>query len=200
MSRLCCLFRAYLSLFSSCKPSDRNSRSCSSLCFYSQCHFHPALYVFLSLQIFLLLFSQFLSFLFFVFDIRLSFLIICFGATFTYFKSLYFDFKKLRIFRELFISQDHTFDFLPCFWLASTVMRLVKWSPRLRAVPANSSQFLEVVSYIVPYGFSFLISTSTFKYTLARHSCHRMNALFLIPRNDRPKLTKDENKISLQVF
>ena len=64
------LFRTSLSLFSSCK-SDLNSRSCSITfcCFYSQCHFHLATHVFLSLQIFPLLFSHFLSFLFFVFDI-----------------------------------------------------------------------------------------------------------------------------------
>ena len=39
------------------------------LCFYPQCHFHLAAHVFMSLQIFPLVFSNFLSFLFFVLDI-----------------------------------------------------------------------------------------------------------------------------------
>ena len=70
MSWLCCHSRASLSLFCSCKSSDLNSRSCSSfsrrkpitsqikiqLCFYPQCHFYLAPYVFMSLQIFPLLF------------------------------------------------------------------------------------------------------------------------------------------------
>ena len=92
MSWLCWLSRTFLSLFSPCKSSDLNSRSCSSLSrrklstsmllfFYHQCHFHLAHYVFLSLQIFPLLFSHFLSFLFFVFDIKQSFLSICFCSS-----------------------------------------------------------------------------------------------------------------------
>ena len=70
MSWLCCHSRASLTLFCSSKASDLNSRSCSSfsrrkpitsqlkiqLCFYPQCHFHLAPYVFMSLQIFPLLF------------------------------------------------------------------------------------------------------------------------------------------------
>ena len=79
-------------------------------------------------------------------------------------------------------------------WLASTFMTLVKWSLRLRVVPANSSEFFEVIGYILPYDSSFLTSTFTFKYTLARHACHQMNVLFLIPWHDRPKLTKGEKK------
>ena len=108
MSWLCCLSRFSLWLFSSCKSSDLNSRSCSSFsgrkpttselhllhCIYSKCHFHLS-------RSFPLLFSHFLSSLFFVFNIRLSFLIICFGSTFTFLKSLYKVFEKLVIFREL---------------------------------------------------------------------------------------------------
>ena len=65
MSWLCCFSRASLSLFSSCKSSDLGLRSCSSLsrrkpttselhllvCFYPQCPFQLAPYVFLSPQI-----------------------------------------------------------------------------------------------------------------------------------------------------
>ena len=46
--------------------------------------------------------SLFLSFLFFVFDIRLSFLSICFGYKFNFFKYLCNVFNKLLIFREIF--------------------------------------------------------------------------------------------------
>ena len=113
MSWLCCPSRVFLSLFYYFKSSDLNWRFCSSfsrreritllnllLCSYPQCHLHLAPYVFMSLQIFALLFiTYFLCFLFFCFDIRLSFLSICFSSTFTFFKSLHKVFKKLLIFR-----------------------------------------------------------------------------------------------------
>ena len=46
-------------------------------------------------------FFSFLELSFFRFRYRLSFLSICFGSTFTFFKSLYNVFRKLLIFREL---------------------------------------------------------------------------------------------------
>ena len=61
-----------------------------------------SLHVFVSLQIFLLLFFSFIEFLFFVLYIRLSFLSICFGSAFIFVKSPCKVFKKLLISRELF--------------------------------------------------------------------------------------------------
>ena len=78
-------------------------------------------------------------------------------------------------------------------------VRVVKWSLRLLAVTANSSQSFEVIGYILPYGSSFPTSRSTFKYTLARHSSHHMNVLFHIQQYDRPK-EGGKQKISLQVI
>ena len=69
--------------------------------FHHQCHFHLALYVFFSLQIFNGFFLISWAF-FFVVDTRLSFLSIYFRSTFTLFKSLCKVFKKLLIFRKLF--------------------------------------------------------------------------------------------------
>ena len=55
-----------------------------------------SLHVFVSLQIFLLLFFSFIEFLFFVLYIRLSFLSICFGSAFIFVKSPCKVFKKLQ--------------------------------------------------------------------------------------------------------
>ena len=71
-------------------------------------------------------------------------------------------------------------------------MRVVKRSLRLRAGTANSSQLFEIIGYILRNDSSSPASRFTFRYTLARHSFHHMNVLFLIPRHDRPK--EGENK------
>ena len=119
MSWLCCLFRASISLFFSCKSSDLNSWPCASFSrikriksnhlwtspstmFLSPVTLSSCTSRFLSLQFFPLLFSHFLSFIFFRFCYTLSFLSICFGSMFTFFKSLCNVFKKLLILREIF--------------------------------------------------------------------------------------------------
>ena len=52
--------------------------------------------------VFSLFFFSFLELSFYRFRYRLSFLGICFGSTFTFFKSLCNVFKKLLVFREIF--------------------------------------------------------------------------------------------------
>ena len=76
---LYCLFRDSISLFSSCKSSDLNSRSCSSFCrrksttpsttFLSPVSLSSCSSRFFVSPIFPLAFSNFLNFLFFVLDI-----------------------------------------------------------------------------------------------------------------------------------
>ena len=51
------------------KKTNHNFKLHLLLCFYPQCRFHLAAHVFLSLQIFPLVFPNFLTFLFFVLDI-----------------------------------------------------------------------------------------------------------------------------------
>ena len=166
MSWLCCLSRASLSLFSSCQFTNLNSRSCSSLswrkpntfelhhllCCYPQCHSHLAHYVFLSLQIFPLIFF-FISWVsFFSFLLWRSFLIICFGSTLTFFRSLYNVIKKLFTSRELFTPWAGAFDFSCCFDLY-LFMRVAKWSLRLRAVTPNFlrlSKLLAILCHTAP--------------------------------------------------
>ena len=106
MSWLCSLYRASLSLFFSCKSSDLNLRPCSSFfrikriktyhfwttpstMFLSPVSLSYCTSSFLSLQIFPLLFSYFLSFLFWTFFFFLSGQKVQFSISFTSFtKSL----------------------------------------------------------------------------------------------------------------
>ena len=92
MSWLYHLSRVSLSLFSSCKPSDLNSRSCSSFLEENQPRLSKPPTLFLppvslsscplrfhvSQNCSIAFFSYFLSFLFFVVNVRLSLLSICF--------------------------------------------------------------------------------------------------------------------------
>ena len=208
MSWLCFLSWAYFLLFSSCKPkftiffkfflkkTNHFWTTPSTLFLFPVSLSSWSLRFLISLNLFVSFFSI-LELSFFRFRFQTVF--------FDYLLWFYVYFLQISLLwlQEVAYLQRALRLLKPNLWLlvllASTFMRLVKWSLRLRAVPANSMQFFEVVDYIVPYGSSFPISTFAFKYTLVCDSCHRMNVLFLISRNDRTKLTKGKNRISLQV-
>ena len=211
MSRLCYIFRASLVLFSSCKSSDLNSRPCSSFSrtkriktnhiwttpssmFLLPVSLSSCTSRFLSFQIFSLLFSCFLSFLFFVFDIS-------FGSTLTFFKSLCNVFKKLLIFREIShpLLGRHLW-FLVLF-LTSTFSwgyenDLEDFAP-LQQILRSCLKLTAMFYHMAP--FPLLSLTFTFKYIVARNCSHHMNALFVVPRHDRPK-ERVKQTISLQVI
>ena len=103
---------------------------------------------------FIAFFLIFLAFFLFVFDIRLSFFSICFLSTFT------FVLKKLLIFRQPFILYTGTCDVLSCFWLAP----FHEGSKMISKTSRHYSKFflvVQVIRYILPYGFSFPISRFT---------------------------------------
>ena len=138
---------------------------------------------FLSLQIFPLLFSHFLSLLFFVFDIdRLALVLRLLSSNLSIMPS-----RKCLFSESSSPPRPVPFTSALVFDLY-LFMKLVKW-PLLKIFRnlANTSQLFAINGYILPYGSFFPTSTFTFKYTLARQFPHHMNVLFFIPRHDRPK-------------
>ena len=121
----------------------------------------------MSLQIFPLLFFLFLELSFFRFRYQTVF--------FDYLLWFYVHFLQISL---LDLHKVATFDFPSCFWLVP-FMKVVKWSLRPCAVTGNSWQLFKLLAI-------FPASRFTFIYTLARHSPHHKNVLFLIPRHDRP--------------
>ena len=153
MRWLCCLCRVSLSLSRSCKSSDLNSLSCSSfsrrkptiswlnslLCFYHQCHIHLAPSIFMSLQIFPLLFFLISRTFFFAFSISDCFFFFVFASVLRSLSSnVSVRSQEVAHFQRALHPQGR---YLFCFVFDLYLyIRVLKWSLRPRTVAANSSQ------------------------------------------------------------
>ena len=132
-------------------------------------NFHLASYVFMSLQIFpLISFLISWAFFFFVFDIRL------FWVSASVLRSLSSN-LSVRSSRSCYL-------WLLVLLLTCTFHEVSKMVSKASRRYCKFFAIVCVISYIPHFQISFHI-----QYTFARHSSHRKNVLFLIPRHDRPK-------------